>query len=48
MGQWDADALSAAMIQYLQELPSPVIPSAVCVELLAAVQRGAGMSRASS
>ncbi|KAL2097630.1 hypothetical protein ACEWY4_006837 [Coilia grayii] len=41
MGQWDADALSAAVVRYLQELPSPVIPVAVYAELLAAVQRGA-------
>ncbi|XP_076151560.1 phosphatidylinositol 3-kinase regulatory subunit beta isoform X2 [Alosa pseudoharengus] len=42
MGQWDTDVLSAAVVRYLQELPPPVVPSVVCAELLAAVQRGAG------
>ncbi|XP_012683396.1 phosphatidylinositol 3-kinase regulatory subunit beta isoform X2 [Clupea harengus] len=46
MGQWDTDALSAAVIRYLQELPSPVVPSAVHAELLAAVQPGADTASA--
>lgn len=44
MGQWDVDALSTAVVRYLQELPTPIVPVATQAELLAAVQPGAGMA----
>uniref|UniRef100_A0A8C2Q9J7 Phosphoinositide-3-kinase, regulatory subunit 2 (beta) n=1 Tax=Cyprinus carpio TaxID=7962 RepID=A0A8C2Q9J7_CYPCA len=39
VGQWDIHVLSEALIQYLQELPAPIIPPSVYTELQAAVQR---------
>uniref|UniRef100_A0A8C2L106 Phosphoinositide-3-kinase, regulatory subunit 2 (beta) n=1 Tax=Cyprinus carpio TaxID=7962 RepID=A0A8C2L106_CYPCA len=38
VGQWDIHVLSEALIQYLQELPAPIIPPSVYTELQAAVQ----------
>ncbi|XP_042574170.1 phosphatidylinositol 3-kinase regulatory subunit beta isoform X1 [Cyprinus carpio] len=38
VGQWDIYVLSEALIQYLQELPAPIIPPSVFTELQAAVQ----------
>ncbi|XP_036376786.1 phosphatidylinositol 3-kinase regulatory subunit gamma-like isoform X2 [Megalops cyprinoides] len=43
MGQCDVHALSEALIRYLQELPSPVIPSSVYQELQATVQQASAV-----
>uniref|UniRef100_A0A8C1S717 Phosphoinositide-3-kinase, regulatory subunit 2 (beta) n=1 Tax=Cyprinus carpio TaxID=7962 RepID=A0A8C1S717_CYPCA len=38
VGQWDIHVLSEALIQYLQELPAPIIPPSVYTDLQAALQ----------
>lgn len=38
VGQWDVHTLSEALIQYLQELPTPIIPPSVYTDLQTAVQ----------
>ncbi|XP_055058179.1 phosphatidylinositol 3-kinase regulatory subunit beta [Misgurnus anguillicaudatus] len=38
VGQWDVHALSEALIQYLRELPAPIIPPSVYTDLQTAVQ----------
>ncbi|MBN3315564.1 P85B kinase, partial [Atractosteus spatula] len=48
MGQCDLQVLTEAVKRYLQALPTPVIPPAVCSELQAATQQGTEAATAES